>query len=66
MICQTVPIILASKFNEGRKILSSMELGSTVEFLNKKSILVIGATGFLAKSIVPSQKKFISSRLTNL
>jgi hypothetical protein len=43
-----------------------MELGSIVEFLNNKSILVIGATGFLAKSNVPSQKKFISSRLTNL
>ena len=42
-----------------------MELGSIMEFLNNKSILVIGATGFLAKNIVPSQKKFISSRLTN-
>ncbi|KAH8491439.1 hypothetical protein H0E87_023535 [Populus deltoides] len=28
-----------------------MELGSIVEFLNNKSILVIGATGFLAKSV---------------
>ena len=34
-----------------------------MEFLNNKSILVIGATGFLAKSIVPSQKKLFPQDL---
>ena len=43
-----------------------MELGRIVEFLNNKSILVIGASGFLAKSIVSSPKQFLSSRLANL
>ncbi|KAF9661544.1 hypothetical protein SADUNF_Sadunf19G0079800 [Salix dunnii] len=40
-----------------KKTLFSMELGSIMEFLNSKSILVIGATGFLAKSIVSSPKR---------